>query len=1101
MRPSTARLRRGLRDLASAMYRAHVPLSDLRMWPVGVAMQPVACPLPTPDGGYWQHVSAGTRWGGVDQTVWFHATASVSKDWIDRLADAHAVVLRLWLGAGVEDGFGWPEGLLYVNTRLQQGINRHHPDVLLRDEDVVSGPLRFDVRAWSGLLEADHRIELAEIALLDRECEALYHLLLAGADVVEALSENDPLTAALVSALESAYDAVDLHTVGAVGAEALARSARAVLPRLRESLADLRARYDPAERPVVTAVGHGHLDVAWLWQIRHTREKTARTFGVATALMERYPDYTFLHSTPQVFAWLEADFPELYARVAARVREGRFEAAGAMWVESDCNLVSGESLVRQIGYGQQYLRERFGREYDTLWLPDAFGYSAALPQIMLRSGLRAFMTTKLSWNDTNRMPADTFRWRGIDGSTVLAHFITTPAAHAAPPIDKTDTYNGTLDVSSVLGSWRRYRQKGINNEVLLAYGHGDGGAGPTRQFIEQARALRELPGVPVVRLGRADAFFARLRERIWHDARLPGWDGELYLEYHRGTFTTQAWLKRVHRHNEARLLLAELLDAWHWAIAPNTAPDRRSALDDAWRTLLLHEFHDILPGSSIGPVYHDAREAMTALAQTLEALISDATRAIVVTSGTAPGAVVALNSCPWARTVVLELPTAESDATSFMDSTGRPLPTQPTCSDGRAVTLVELSALPALGIAVITPGDHGGGARADASGEGDGEPARGDGRVLENAFFRLTVNERGELTSIVDKRVPGGRELLPPGERANRLEAFDDRPLDFDAWNIDETFDRKRYEPGNATVALVESGPLRATLRMTCRLLSSTIEQRISLYRAIPRIDFATRIDWHDQHILLKVAFPLDLRTTHATSEVQFGSVERPTHRNTSWEQARFETVAHRWVDLSEADYGVSLLNDGLYGHDVSGSTVRLTLLRSPTMPDPEADQGEHAIIYSLYPHLGDWRSGGTVPAAYALNRPVHVERLPATSAAGGVVEAGAHGAYGFFRAAPGNVVLESIKRPMEGAGIVVRIYEAHGSRCVARIHSAMPIAGVEECDLLERPLQVGTSAAYAEWEASAVASHDIPVADANGWSCDLRPFEIRTFRVLLRAR
>ncbi|MGH2517382.1 MAG: alpha-mannosidase, partial [Ktedonobacterales bacterium] len=364
------------------------------------------------------------------------------------------------------------------------------------------------------------------------------------------------------------------------------------LTGLRSYLAELREQFSSDIRPTVTAIGHGHLDVAWLWQTHHTREKTARTFGIATSLMERYPDYHFLHTTPQVFAWLERDYPALFERVQERVREGRFEAGGAMWLESDCNLVSGESLVRQIVYGQRYLRETFGREYDTLWLPDAFGYSAALPQILLRAGIPVFLTTKLSWSDTNRMPADTFRWRGIDGSEVLAHFLTTPTFSQNPLFQKMDTYNGSLNVPAVIGAWDRYRQQALNGEVLLAFGYGDGGAGPTRQHVEQARAIAELPGVPALRLGRADAFFGRLRERVWRHPDLPVWDGELYLEYHRGTYTTQAWLKRAHRQNEARLLAAELLDAWRWSLSPQRAHLAHAALDDAWRTLLLHEFHD-----------------------------------------------------------------------------------------------------------------------------------------------------------------------------------------------------------------------------------------------------------------------------------------------------------------------------------------------------------------------------------------------------------------------------------------------------------------------------------------------------------------------------
>nr|MBF6591918.1 alpha-mannosidase [Ktedonobacterales bacterium] len=353
----------------------------------------------------------------------------------------------------------------------------------------------------------------------------------------------------------------------------------------------------------------------------------------------------------------------------------------------------------------------------------------------------------------------------------------------------------------------------------------------------------------------------------------------------------------------------------------------------------------------------------------------------------------------------------------------------------------------------------------------------------------------GEITSCVDKRVLGGRELLPVGARANEPRIFEDRPRHFDAWDIDAGYERKRYEAGPAEMALVETGPLRATLRITRRVLSSTIEQRISIYRALAQIDFATRIDWHEHHLLLKVAFPLDLRATHATYEVQYGAVERPTHRNTSWDQARFEVPAHRWVDLSEADYGVSLLNDGRYGHDVRENVLRLTLLRSPTSPDPEADQGLHELTYSLFPHLGDWRAGGTVAAAYALNRPIRVRLTPGEAGPASATPPLPPG-IGLFTAEPASVVVEAVKRADDGEGLIVRLYEAHGARCLARIASLAPLAAVTECDLLERPFAAGASPAEAAWRASPVASRDDPRWDAAGWSCALRPFEVRTFRL-----
>ncbi|MEO7003345.1 MAG: glycoside hydrolase family 38 C-terminal domain-containing protein [Ktedonobacterales bacterium] len=1105
MRPSTRRLRRALLDIRPAIYRERQPLANLRILPLGMPIAPEEFPLPVSDDPGWRPVRIGDRWGGQDINAWFNARAQIPQAWSERSEQAqrqdgsrYVPVLRLILGRD-RDTFGWPEGLLYVNGRLQQGVNRHHEDTLLRPDDLRAGVLTFHARFWSGMEPVEHRIDVAEIALLDRDAEAFYHLLDLGVDLVDALPESDPLTYALAAALDAAYDAVDMRHVGDAGDPSFCVTITSSLGVLRKRLAELRADYTPQERPRITAVGHGHLDVAWLWQTHHTREKTARTFSVATALMDAYPDYVFLHTTPQVFAWLKDDYPDLYAHVRQRVREGRFEVAGALWLETDTNLVSGEALVRQILYGQRFLQEEFGPQYgayDTLWLPDCFGYSAAVPQIMLRAGLRTFMTTKMSWSDTNRIPHDTFFWRGLDGSERLAHFITTPWIPFNPVFD-TDTYNGKLDIASVIKTWERYKDKAHNGELLLAFGNGDGGAGPTRQHLEQVQALQELPGLPEVRLGRADAYFKRLHARVSNQPDLPAWDGELYLEYHRGVYTTQGWLKRAHRHNEARLLLAETLDAWRYALAPQQTPDSRPALDDAWRSLLLHEFHDILPGSSIGPVYADARAAMEQLAETLDTAIARDLRAIV---GSPPEptsdpvrALAAYNPSPFPQSALLTLPSSDAEHIS--------LPRQEITLGGERALLIEAADVPARSFSLLSTREPTRArTKARTKGPTNETAAHGeqsiDGYLLENDYFRIAFNQRGEIISCVDKRVAGGgRELAPRGQVGNRLTAFEDRPQNFDAWDIEDWYTLKPYDLGDGATELVETGPLRATLRVRRHFQSSVIEQDISLYRSIPRIDFATSIDWHEHHLLLKAAFPLDLRVTSARSEIQYGSIERPTHRNTSWDQARFETSAHRWVDLSEANYGVALLNDGRYGYDIHDSTLRLSLLRSPTYPDPNADQGEQRLIYSLYPHVGDWRAGGVVAAGYVLNHPAVLVPLAEAHTANIQLPT-------FFVAEPAQAVIETVKRAAEGDDLILRLYEAHGGRCRVRVQSPFPLAAVAECDLLERSLVADgphASPTYADWLASPVASHDTPHWDADGFTCELRPFEIRSFRLTLR--
>ncbi|HEX9036877.1 MAG TPA: alpha-mannosidase [Ktedonobacterales bacterium] len=1119
MNPSTSRIRRGLADLAIAIYRAREPLEDLRMLPIGDNVAPMETPIPSLDAAGWVAIAPGGRWGGQDQNVWFHGKAHLPENWREPLAKpGHSLALRLLLGESPD--FGWPEGLLYVNGSLLQGINQHHPDVLLPTPQPGDSALAFDVRAWSGIKPGDHRLEYAEIALLNRDLEALYHLLVAGVDLVDALDEREPLREPLFAALQDAYDALDLRLPED---RALDDTGGQALDILRARLAELRATHDPAYRPRITAIGHGHLDVAWLWETRHTREKAARTFSVATALMAHYPEYHFLHTTPQVFDWLSRDYPEVFARVRERVEERRFESAGAMWLESDTNLISGESLVRQIYYGQRYLRETFGSVYDTLWLPDTFGYTYALPQIMLKSGIRAFMTTKMSWSDTNRLPHDTFRWRGLDGSETLAHFVTTPWLSYNSRdtwVSDTDTYNGRLDVTAVRKLWERYRSKAANQELLLIYGYGDGGAGPTRQLIESFLALVQLPGMPDLRLGRADDYFHALRERVWSNPALPVWDGELYLEYHRGVYTTHGWLKRLHRRNEERLSHAESLDAQRWALAiqaEENAPDERSTLDEMWRVLLLHEFHDILPGSSIAPVYEDARRDLTGLAERLDAFIERAARDITRLAGIPTSVDVIYNPSP------LPLPSGGTYVNlQSRDATREPAWRQvsqeiETLSGGRAL-LLELRKMGGRDWRV-SPTDFPDTNDAVQLAPPTASRTPDGGAALENPFLRLTLDARGAITSLLDKREPGGREVIPTGARANVFMAFDDRPQTFDAWDIDAGYDRKAYACDDERILSVSAGPLRVTARVQRTLLNSVITQDISLYRDSPRIDFATHIDWHEHHLLLKVAFPLDLRVTEARSEIQYGSITRPTHRNTSWDEARFETAAHRWVDLSEVAYGVALLNDGKYGYDIHDATIRLTLLRSPTLPDPNTDQGAHDVTYSLLPHPGAWPAGEVVEHGYALNRPPmfifraveddSVAAQPATSPRA------------LFTLRNAGAVIEAIKRSADGEGLMVRVYEATGARHAAHISSSVPLASVIETDLLERPMR--ESPAFDLWRDSPVASHDEPQLDrepqadqdsshlaahrrqaprsehtARGWSFALRPFEVRTFRVIL---
>jgi alpha-mannosidase len=764
--------------------------------------------------------------------------------------------------------------------------------------------------------------------------------------------------------------------------------------------------------------------------------------------MEQYPEYHFSQSQPQLYQYVKEDEPALYAQIKARIAEGRWEPTGAMWLEADTNITSGESLVRQIVYGQRFFEQEFGKRSDLLWLPDVFGYSWALPQILRSAGISRFMTSKISWSQFNRFPHDTFRWRGVDGSEVVTHFITTPTSN-----QRFYTYNGAMNAAEVFGTYREYRQKEVNDTLLYLFGWGDGGGGPTREMLEQARRLGALPGMPQLEQGSAEETFRQIEAHALapeNEDQTPIWDGELYLEYHRGTYTSQGRTKYAHRRAEIALREAEL---WS-AVTYGGAVPAELSLDDAWRTLLLQEFHDILPGSSIDEVYVDATRDLAAVQERAEGVIAAATAGL----GQGERQLTVFNAISWPRQDPIEVtlpagggeqglasPANESSPTDGQSAAAIVQVLEPDGA-GRRWLLVAPPAggIPALGYAALPLETT---RRGGAPAVPDEDGLRIDERVLENPFYRLELDEQGHIRSLRDKRA-GGREVIAPDGRGNELIAFEDKPLNFDAWDIDIFYQEKPYPVHDlAALRVIERGPLRGGVEITRRFLDSTITQRLLLYRDLPRLDIVTEIDWHQHQTLLKAAFPVTVRASSASYEIQFGTVERPTHWNTSWDWARFEVCAQRWADLSEGDYGVALLNDGKYGYDIRGNVLRLTLLKSGIQPDPSADQGKHRFTYSLLPHPGDWRQAGVIGHAAALNTPLRT-RLPGEAAGGAKATAVAAGSF-VVCDRPG-LIVETVKPAIDGRGVILRLYEGHGTRGPATLRFTRSVAQAEACTLLE---------------------------------------------------
>jgi len=778
-------------------------------------------------------------------------------------------------------------------------------------------------------------------------------------------------------------------------------------------------------RGAVVMAGHAHIDLAWLWPLEETERKARRTFSTAVALLDRYPEFRFVQSMAQLYVLVEESEPELFERIREKVAEGVWEPVGGMWVESDANMPAGESLVRQLLYGQRYFEEKFGARHDVCWMPDCFGFTPALPQLLLGAGIRSFFTIKLTWSETNRFPHDLFWWEGIDGSRVLGHLYDNPAAifadgrrtgrfefdgpailYDSASVGRVDPggslggYNGDTGPGAILDTWRNYRGKRLSPETLLSVGFGDGGGGPTAEMVEQVRDVALLPSLPKARFARVDDFFDGLH-RDAEDAPVPTWVGELYLEFHRGTLTTQGRVKYLHRRAERDLVAAEAVAGMDALLGGELS----ASLSQQWKVLLRNEFHDILPGSSIREVNERAEAELGGVIDSAGSAIDQRVGAIagrLVEPGPAD-ALLVVNPHLSRQPLRLELP------------------------DGSVVAGAdELAGLEAR--VMLEP------AAAAAATVRVGE------RELENDDVLVILDEDGTLARVYDKRAD--REVLDG--RGNQLWAYVDKPRLFDAWDVESDYaDYGEEIAPPDSVEVVERGPHRGVIRLERSHRNSRIRQEIRLWSNSARVEFRTTLEWHDRRILLKARFPLAVRATHASFETAFGVVERPTHRNTSWDASRFEVAGHRFADLSEPGYGVALLNDGKYGHHALGNELGISLVRSPAYPDPLADEGEQTFTYALLPHRGGWLEGGVLAEADELNRPLLAQRVSAREAA----------SWRPLRLSGLELGLGALKPLEDGGGLVLRVYEPQGARGEARLELPSGWTVDAELNLLEDEL------------------------------------------------
>ncbi|GAB5446302.1 alpha-mannosidase [Gymnodinialimonas sp.] len=985
-----------------ALARSPIDRFKLELLQDAVALPNLGLPACEADG---PRLEWNSYWGGQDHHFVLRSRFVVPKGW------KHPA-LHLPLGVA-GDIFTHPEALLHIDGEAIASADRYHHTVEVPERFVDGMPHDLLLHGWTGLTgwppdPTDRsQLFLKECSVIDIDRALQEFTVLAGValDLCKALDDNRTEKHGLLSALDAAFLALD--TRDPMDAD-FRRSVGPAMARLREGL----AKAGPKQDVRLFAAGHAHMDVAYLWPVAQIRQKNARTYSNVLRLMERHEGFAFSHSQPQLYQWTEQDHPEIFEGIKARVAEGRWEILGGMWVEPDANMPGSEALVRQIMLARRYCDKTFGpgHEAPVLWLPDTFGFPACLPQLMVQAGLKWFVTNKVNWNQYNQMPASTTWWEGLDGSRVMAQFLTTPREVQHLPFPT--NYKSDLTAGEVLGTWTRNTVKDRVQDLLICFGYGDGGGGPTDDLIRKAEAWRQMPGVPEVRMATVRDYF----ETLEADAPdLPVWRGEFYLEGHRGVLTSQGWIKRANR--KAEVLLHDTELAMALAMAEGQGP---SDLTAAWQRLCMTQFHDILTGTSITEVFDDARRDFAFIEAEAEAALTRAAKVL------APEGAdwLVLDGAPLSGARLVSLP----EGVGAVAEHGAPLAAQPVAGG----TLVELP--PGAPLAVR------GLAAAEGSATVDDPVSarrRGADTVLENALLRVVIGANGMLSEIHDKRAD--RAVLAPGTLGNRLELFEDRPVSWDAWDIDIFFeDRGELVGGLTRIDIVEDGPLRATVEIERAFRKSSIVQRISLTRGSARLDFDTDVDWHETHLLLKVAFPVDIRASRANFEIQWGQIDRPTHRNTSWDAAQFEVPAQKWADLSEGDYGVALLNDCKYGYDVRGNVLRLSLIKSATMPDRVADQGAHRFTYALLPHLGDTRVDVRAEA-YALNYPPRVFKGGGAASCGplAVIESP-------------RTVIETVKPAEDGDGVILRLFEAHNTRGKIRVALDARVARVDRVGLLE---------------------------------------------------
>lgn len=982
--------------------------------------------------------SQAMRWYGPDKHYWFRTNIKVPDEF-----DKKPIWLHIRTQLEHWDDSRNPQFLVFVNGEVVQGLDINHREILLTECANIGDEYQIDLQAYTGTMHNEFRL-LGNLEVIDKEIQGLYYDIQVPLWGLNRMKEDDKIRLDIETIINETVNLIDLRKPYSEEFYESIHHARAYI---KKALYEDFAGFDEV---IATCIGHTHIDVAWLWTVEQVRQKSCRSFATVLKLMEEYPNYKFMSSQPILYAFVKERHPELYEKIKDRIKEGRWEAEGGMWVEADCNLTSGESLVRQFIFGKRFFKEEFGVDNRILWLPDVFGYSAALPQIMKKSGIDYFMTTKLAWNQFNKIPYDTFNWEGLDGSKVFTHLITTLGVGQQISNFFT-TYNGMLHPDSIMGGWERYQNKDINNDILVSYGYGDGGGGPTRQMLETSvRMEKGIKGIPKVRQEFSRTYFEELESKVKDKKRLPKWVGELYFEYHRGTLTSMGRNKRSNRKSEYRMMELELLSV----LASKKGMEYPvEDLKYIWELILRNQFHDILPGSSIKEVYDVTKVEYEEIDKKSQKLLDERLDAFI---GSGEGITV-FNTLGYNRSDIVEL--GDLDVSVLTDGSNL-YPVQKT-SEGN---IAYINNIPSKGYLTLLAAED-----INDKASKEAKTFIFEKYDLETPYYKIKLDEFGQFTSIYDKEFE--REVLQHNKVGNELRVYEDKPMNFSNWDVDIYYEEKSWPVNDVTrMEFIDDGDLRLTLLIERKFFDTIIKQKIYFYKDSRRIDFNTYVDWTLSEHLLKVHFPVDVHTDEATFDIQFGNLKRKIHQNTSWDVARFEACGHKWVDLSEGAYGVSVLNDCKYGHSIKERNIGLTLIKSGTEPNPTTDQEEHFFTYSLYPHGGTWMESQTVQEGFGLNVPVKVVK-------------GGNGLdrYSYSSVNKDNVILETIKQAEDGKGIIVRLYEIHNKRTVANVTLDGEIEAVVETNLLEEAMDTKLS------------------TSEHGFTFTINPYEIKTYRVIFK--